>query len=246
MHTTGLSATEKDNPETTPTKSIEAGLVNKGDVKLAGRPITAAGAALNPSRVFYLSLASHVVSGIESLPGCHGGTTIVIRGRLNGCCRICRRASAGGCAWPHGISLDCRSPRPRGVLGGICSTPGLPPCPQPFSSRPRSAWSCRLLARFGNRAIVDGHDRQLVTIGKANHVWLIDDDRPARLDRQARAPASIIVSKVPTPIVGTSKRMSCFGLATFTTVKPGAHSLPARRMHSSVLRSPRRPRSCAL
>ena len=48
-------------------------------------------------------------------------------------------------------------------------------------------------------------------------------------------PAATIVSSVPRPMVGTSNRMSCCGLATLTTVKPPARqSAPARRMHSSV------------
>ena len=34
------------------------------------------------------------------------------------------------------------------------------------------------------------------------------------------APAETIACKVPSPIVGTSNRMSCCGLATLTTVNP--------------------------
>jgi hypothetical protein len=48
-------------------------------------------------------------------------------------------------------------------------------------------------------------------------------------------PAAAIDSSVPVPTVGTSNRMSCWGLATFTTVKPPCrHRSPARRMQASV------------
>jgi hypothetical protein len=49
-----------------------------------------------------------------------------------------------------------------------------------------------------------------------------------------RAPASRIASRVPGPTTGTSKRMSCFGFDTLTTVVPGPAMRPARRIVSSV------------
>ena len=60
-------------------------------------------------------------------------------------------------------------------------------------------------------------------------------DGAARFDRQDSGAGGGHRSSVPRPIVGTSNRMSCCGLATLTTVKPPAgQSAPARRMHSSV------------
>ena len=43
-----------------------------------------------------------------------------------------------------------------------------------------------------------------------------------------RAPASCMASSVPEPTTGTSKRGSCLGFATFTTVVPGPAIRPAR------------------
>ena len=48
------------------------------------------------------------------------------------------------------------------------------------------------------------------------------------------APARAIAWIVGTPTTGTSKRMSCFGLATFTTRTPGPARSPARAITASV------------
>ena len=50
----------------------------------------------------------------------------------------------------------------------------------------------------------------------------------------AVAPAAFISAIVATPTTGTSKRMSCFGLATFTIRVPGPAISPARRITTSV------------
>ena len=60
--------------------------------------------------------------------------------------------------------------------------------------------------------------------------WSDPPRRPAR-----RPPARCIASTVSRPTVGTSKRVSCRGLATFTTTKPPAlHNWPARTIAWSV------------
>jgi len=41
-------------------------------------------------------------------------------------------------------------------------------------------------------------------------------------------------SSVRRPITGTSNRMSCLGLATFTKISPSSQKVPARRMQASV------------
>ena len=51
-----------------------------------------------------------------------------------------------------------------------------------------------------------------------------------RRPTSAVAPAARIAAMVGTPTTGTSKRMSCFGLATLTTTAPAPASWPARAM----------------
>ena len=56
---------------------------------------------------------------------------------------------------------------------------------------------------------------------------------PASID-SAVAPAAFITRIVATPTTGTSKRMSCFGLATLTIRVPAPAISPARRITTSV------------